>query len=75
MWPNPQFSADLVAFTEKDLNEKLPFLCSFSYFNTVLHSGFKLIQLIIYECKSENGCKKVFFLQKIMDAANQISFG
>ena len=28
MWPNPQFSADLVTFTEKILDEKLQFLCS-----------------------------------------------
>ena len=28
MWPNPQFSADLVTFTEEILNEKLYFLCS-----------------------------------------------
>ena len=25
MWPNPQFPADLVTFTEKVLNEKLHF--------------------------------------------------
>ena len=28
MWPNPQFPADLVTFTEEILNGKLPFLCS-----------------------------------------------
>ena len=28
MWPNPQFSVDLVTFTEEILNEKLHFLCS-----------------------------------------------
>ena len=28
MWPNPQFSADLVTFTEEILNEKFHFLCS-----------------------------------------------
>ena len=28
MWPNPQFSADMVTFTEKTLNGKLHFLCS-----------------------------------------------
>ena len=28
MWPNPQFSADLVTFTEQILNRKLHFLCS-----------------------------------------------
>ena len=28
MWPNPQFTADLVTFTDDILNEKLHFLCS-----------------------------------------------
>ena len=28
MWPNPQFSADLVIFTEEIINGKLHFLCS-----------------------------------------------
>ena len=28
MWPNPQFPADLVTFTEEILNGKLLFLCS-----------------------------------------------
>ena len=28
MWPNSQFPAELVTFTEKILNEKLHFLCS-----------------------------------------------
>ena len=28
MWPNPQFSADLVTFTEEILNGKYDFLCS-----------------------------------------------
>ena len=30
MWPNPQFSSDLVTFTEEILNAKLHFLCSLS---------------------------------------------
>ena len=28
MWPDPQFCADLVTFTEEILNRKLHFLCS-----------------------------------------------
>ena len=27
MWPNPQFPADLVTFTDEILNEKFHFLC------------------------------------------------
>ena len=33
MWPNPQFPADLVTFTEEILNGKLHFLCSGKYDN------------------------------------------
>ena len=33
MWPNPQFPADLVTFTEEILNGKLHFLCSVEYTN------------------------------------------
>ena len=31
MWPNTQFFADLVTFTEEILNEKLYFLCGESF--------------------------------------------
>ena len=31
MWPNPQFPADLVTFTEEILNVKLNFLCSVEF--------------------------------------------
>ena len=31
MWPNPQFPADLVTFTEEILNGKLYSLCSDGY--------------------------------------------
>ena len=30
MWPNPQFPADLVTFTEEILNGELHILCSFT---------------------------------------------
>ena len=32
MGPNPQFSADLITFTEETLNGKLHFLCSVENF-------------------------------------------
>ena len=38
MWPNSQFSADLVTFTEEILNGKLHFLCS----NTFLFLDIKV---------------------------------
>ena len=31
MWPNPQFPADLVKFTEEIFNEKRHFLCSVDF--------------------------------------------
>ena len=31
MWPNPQFPADLVTFTEEIINGKFRFLCSGRY--------------------------------------------
>ena len=36
MWPNQQFSADLVAFTEGTLNGKLHFLCIVSSVLSIL---------------------------------------
>ena len=41
MWPNPQFSADLITFTEEILNGKFHLLCStciFSSNNAVAHN-------------------------------------
>ena len=41
MWPNPQFPADLVTFTEEILNEKLHFLCRVSKISKVeVHAGY-----------------------------------
>ena len=47
MWPNPQFPADLVTFTEEILNEKLHFLCSVrgDRFTTICI----IYQLLLYE--------------------------
>ena len=35
MWPNPQFPAYVVTFTDEILNRKLHFLCSESYDSTI----------------------------------------
>ena len=40
MWPNPEFPADLVAFTEKILYGKLNFLCSVVLFMGGLKEGY-----------------------------------
>ena len=37
MWPNPQFPANLVTFTEEIFNEKLYFLCSEFNYQTKLN--------------------------------------
>ena len=52
MWPNPQFPADLVTFTEEILNEKLHFL-----------SSVKSLQYIPKESVGKIGClmPDVFF--------------
>ena len=39
MWPNPQFPADLVTFTEEICNGKLHFLCSIISFGGTWFSG------------------------------------
>ena len=39
MWPDPQFPADLVTFTEETLNGKLHFLCSVTLEETLLKSN------------------------------------
>ena len=39
MWPNPQETADLVTFTDENLNRKLHFLCSvFSFLKFIFYS-------------------------------------
>ena len=48
MWPNPQFSADLVTYTEKILNGKLYFL-----FSTL--SSLYVVGAQIDYCQIENG--------------------
>ena len=41
MWPNPQFPADLVTFTEEIMNSTLYFLCS-AYFSVIYALSFTL---------------------------------
>ena len=40
MWPNPQFPADLVAFTEEMLNGKLHFLYNIWYIFSAVEGNF-----------------------------------
>ena len=47
MWPNPQFPADLVTFTEVMLNGKLHFLCSACFALKALIFYFSFCQLIL----------------------------
>ena len=49
MWPSRQETADLVAFTEETLSEKLHFLCSYEgLYNITLQSGFKKVLDLVF---------------------------
>ena len=50
MWPSRQETADLVAFTEETLSEKLHFLCSYKglYNIITLQSGFKKVLDLVF---------------------------
>ena len=49
MWPNLQFPADLVTFTEEILNKKLHFLCSdttcYTYLSTIVTAHQNLVKI------------------------------
>ena len=50
MWPNPQFPADLVTFSEEIFNGKLHFLCSASKswsYSTKYQIDFKNEEIVI----------------------------
>ena len=82
MWPNPQFPADSVTFTEEILNEKLHFfLCSeLCYechtFCRILVQKYSWIQLIQYRNKVlhclEKSCLYISFL--LQAKWNEINF-
>ena len=50
MWPNPQFLADLVTFTEEILNGKLHFLCSASSYSRALYFNIPGLIFIVLLC-------------------------
>ena len=63
MWPNPQFSADLVKFTEEILNGKLHSLCS----SRNIHWGVPIkwsCRLIAYNLP-QNKLPKTYFSQSL----------
>ena len=51
MWPNPQFPADLVTFTEEILNGKLHFLCSVKYVLVLKTPYWKWAQRSKWSCR------------------------
>ena len=57
MWPNPQFPADLVTFTEEKLNGKLLFLCSGSWSKHSMRR-FVVCFLSIFDGYSQKFCFK-----------------
>ena len=48
MWPNPQFPADLVTFTEEIINGKLHLLCSVSL--SAFKDFDKFLEKVIENC-------------------------
>ena len=48
MWPNPQFSADLVTFTEEILNGKIHFL----YSDTLIFMMYYEVGSVLPNCKT-----------------------
>ena len=48
MWPNPQFPADLVTFTEEIINGKLHWLCSVSL--SAFKDFDKFLEKVIENC-------------------------
>ena len=47
MWPNPQFPADIVIFTEEILNEKFHFLCSGGKRHYLFYIKFSLFVVVV----------------------------
>ena len=66
MWPNPQFPADLVTFTEEILNGKIHFLCSAKSVSAYpQHPPPKLLQLFSnYKGIIYNQIEFIIFRQK-----------
>ena len=54
MWPNPEFPADVVTFTEEILNGKLYFCCSVGYLQAHWGSKFKETNKPIISLALEN---------------------
>ena len=54
MWPNPQFPADLVTFTEEIINGKLHFLCSVT--SILWYDLFKKITVALLEHIHQRHC-------------------
>ena len=54
MWPNPQFPADLVTFTEEIINGKLHFLCIVNVHGRCSTA----VIVIVYYCKYTSSFKQ-----------------
>ena len=68
MWPNPQFPADLVTFTEEILNGNLHFLC---IVNTQLRKVFNVYLTILGDYLLKGQDVKIL---KCGALGNQVSF-
>ena len=55
MWPNPQFPADLVTFTEEILNGKLRILCSVKTITNPMERQIFDYSLMLYRIQIHQG--------------------
>ena len=70
MWPNPQFPADFVTFTEEILNVKLHFLCSGTWFLVTFLDQFRVSHSVIFSKALENLWKGRCFPENLLKLRN-----
>ena len=74
MWPNPQFPANSITFTEEILNEKLHFLCSESFANFVKEIFVSLTNFIENPIIHGNSPNEVRFPLVVPNFKNENNF-
>ena len=62
MWPNSQFPANLVTFTEETLNVKLHFLFSAFWWEWPWDINFHLYLLYIFHTQINRNRKKIYYI-------------
>ena len=69
MWPNPQFTADLIIFTEEILNGKLDFLCSVdqNFIVEVYSESYQISKMACFAKKYLTVFSKSFLLRRLTE--------